>query len=93
MEDLKVLLARCKYGVSLQVNDHRDYYNTAEEALEEARGYECPPEISDPVRKIMIDTNTIITCQFFPDTPIGSYDVWHYDLDECLKECLKCLGL
>ena len=93
MDKLNKLLARCKYGVFLDVNEHRDYYETAEEKLYEASGYECPPEITDEVRKIMIDTDTIIICQFYPDTPIGSYEVWHYDLGKCLTECLKCLKL
>lgn len=93
MEKLEKLMERCKCGVFLTVNEHRDYYQTAQEKLDEARGYECPPEIDDDVRRVMTDTNTIIVCQFYPDTPIGSYEVWHYDLNKCLDECLVCVGL
>jgi len=90
-DKLKQLLAGCKCGVFLTVNEHRDYYETAEESLDEARGNECPPEIADDVRAQMIATNTIVRLQFFPHTPIGSYEIWHHDLDAALTEALACL--
>ena len=92
MNKLKELLARCKCGVFLTVNEHRDYYNTAAEALDEAKGRECPPEIEPSVEARMIETNTIVCLQFYPDTPIGSYQIWHYDIDAALDEALACLA-
>lgn len=91
IDKLAVLLSKCKCGVFLIVNAHRDYYETAEQSLKEKDGYECPPEIEDVVRRIMIETNTIIELQFYPDTPIGSYSIYHYDLDAALTEALGCL--
>jgi hypothetical protein len=92
MEKLKDLLARCKCGVFLTVNEHRDYYQTAKEALEKAQHHECPPEIEPSVLAKMIDTDTIIRLQFYPDTPIGSYDIWHHDIDAALSAALGCLA-
>lgn len=92
MEKLQKLLDKCKCGVHLTVNQHRGYYQTAEEALKEKEGYECPPEIEPEVRAAMIEKNTIIDLQFYPDTPIGSYSIYHYDLDMALDEALACLG-
>jgi len=89
MEKLQKLLDKCKYGVHLAVNQHRDYYQTAEDALKEKEGYECPPEIEPEVREIMIKKNVIIDLQFYPNTPIGSYSIYHYDLDMALDEALK----
>lgn len=91
MDKLLKLISMCKCGVYLTVNEHRDCYKTAAQELEEAKGYECPPEINESVRQKMIDTNTIITLQFYPDTPIGSYGIWHYDLEKALNESLECL--
>ena len=85
------LLSCCKCGVFLTVNEHRNYYDTAEKALMEAAGRECPPEIASEVRQRMIETDTIIALQFYPDTPIGSYEVWHYDLESTLDMALACL--
>ena len=89
-DKLKDLLARCKCGVFLTVNQHRDYYETAENTLDEAQGHECPPEIEDDVRRVMIETDTIIRIQFYPRTPSSSYEIWHHDLDAALDEALAC---
>ncbi len=90
MEKLQKLLDKCKCGVYLTVNQHRNYYQTAEEALKEKEGYECPPEIEPEVRAAMINKNVIIDLQFYPHTPIGSYNIYHYDLDMALDEALDC---
>lgn len=90
-DKLAELLARCKCGVFLTVNEHRDYYDSAETVLEEKASMECPPKIDEAVRKTMIETNTIVELQFYPDTPIGSYKVYHYDLGMALTEALECL--
>ena len=90
MNKLKELLGKCKCGVFLSINEHRDYYQTADEALKEKEDFECPPEIEPEVRKAMAETNTIIHLQFYPDTPIGSYSIYHYDLDAALDEALEC---
>lgn len=92
MEKLQKLLDKCKCGVHLTVNQHRDYYQTAEEELKEKEGYECPPEIEPEVRAVMIEKNIIIDLQFYPHTPIGSYSIYHYDLDMALDEALACFG-
>lgn len=92
MDKLKELLARCKCGVFLTVNEHRDYYNTAAQALDEAKGHECPPEIEPDVEARMVETNTIVRLQFYPDTPIGSYEIWHYDIDAALDMALNCFA-
>jgi len=92
LEKLKTLLSKCKCGVYLEVNKHRDSYESAAEILDDAEGYECPPKIAPEVKQRMIETDTIITLQFYPDTPIGFYEIWHYDLDMVLNEALKCLG-
>lgn len=66
---------------------------SAEQSLEELDCLECPPELEDSIRKTMIDTDTIIDLQFYPDTPIGSYSVYHYDIDMAIDEALECLGI
>jgi len=90
-DKLKLLLATCKAGVSIEVNNHRNVYDTAKQALADAAEHDCPPEIEDEVRQRMIDTNTIVTIHFYPTTPIGFYEVRHYDIDAALDEALECL--
>lgn len=92
MDKLKQLLDRCECGVYLNVNTHRDVYETAEQKIAQAMSMECPPEIAPEVRAEMERTNTVIELQFYPDTPIGFYTVWHHDLDAALDEALACLA-
>lgn len=92
MDKLKTLLSQCKCGVHVTINEHRNYYQPAEQALEELGSFECPPKITDEVKQKMIETNTIVNVMFFPDTPVGSYDIYHYDLDTALDEALSCLN-
>ena len=91
MDKLKELLSRCKCGVFVVVNEHRDYYQSAEQRLEELSLFECPSVITDEVRAKMVELDTIIDVQFYPDTPISSYSIYHYDLDAALDEALACL--
>ena len=91
MKKLKELLARCRCGVYLTVNEHRDSYQTAAQVISDAAGFECPPHIHPDVKARMIETDTIVVLQFYPDTPIGSYSIWHHDLDAALDAALSCL--
>jgi len=93
MEKFQQILNRCKCGVHLTINEHRDYYQSAEQRLEELDCLECPPELEDDISQTMIDTNTIIDLQFFPDTPVGSYSVYHHDLEMALNEALEYLNI
>ena len=88
MDKLMKLLARCKCGVHLTVNDHRDVYETAEQALNNLADFEIDPG----VRAKIIETETLIDLHFYPDTPVGFYKVLHYDLDAALDEALAAVG-
>lgn len=91
MDKLQKISDNCKGAVYLRINDHRNCYETVEHTLESALGYECPPQIEEKVYKAMIERDTIINLQFYPHTPIGSYDLYHYDLDLILDQALKIL--
>ena len=89
MDKLKELLARCKCGVYVQVNVHRDVYETAAQWWETQDI--CSDSLSDTppeVRAEMIRLNTVVDVQFYPHTPVGFYRVAHYDLDAALDAAL-----
>lgn len=92
MNKLQELIDRCKYSVEVSTNDHRDYFQTVEYALEEFEVCMDGVEITDEVRAKMIETNTIIAIQFYPRTSNSFYLVLHYDLDMALDQALECLG-
>tara|TARA_R110002050_G_scaffold89012_3_gene187527 strand:- start:7338 stop:7622 length:285 start_codon:yes stop_codon:yes gene_type:complete len=91
MEKLERLLSKCNSAVYLTVNEHKNCYETAKEALEQKKCLECPPDIEEKIREVMIDNNTIIHLQFYPHTPIGSYSIYHYDLEMALDEALNIM--
>ncbi len=91
-DTLQKLVNLCKCGVEVTINDHKNVYETADEWLNDQ---EWPPKqpdgLDNKVRERMIETNTVIFCQFYPDTPVGYYLVFHYDLESCLKECIDLI--
>jgi hypothetical protein len=92
MDKFKKLVQHCKCGVYLQVNAHRDVYETAKQHLEHleiARGE--PLDIPADVRKVMEDTDTIVSLQWYPRTPIGFDEVYHHDIDAAMDAALACL--
>ena len=89
MDYLKLIAERCKASVSVTINKHRDYYQSVQDAInEEADWY---GNIDEETFNKMIDTDTIVSIQFYPNTPIGFYTVHHYDLTEALKKAWEIL--
>ena len=92
MDALNILLARCKCGVYLTVNEHRDYCNTVAQRLEELDSGECPLQINDEVRAGILSSGNIVELQFYPNTPVGFHLIVHHDLGEALRLALDCIG-
>jgi hypothetical protein len=88
VDKLTTLQARCKCGIYLTINEHRDMYQTVEEAFEEHQNRGEPIDVDDDIKQQMIATNTMVRLQCYPDTPIGFYQVWHYAVDGALTEAL-----
>lgn len=90
MDKLKELVSRCKCGVSVEINGHKNVYQTAEEALDcfKAFGFHTEPA----VRARIIEADTLVEIHFYPETPVGFYKVIHYDLDAALDKALNMLG-
>jgi len=81
---MKEILSKCKCGVFFTANEHRDYYESAEKWLTGQMNDQSDiDEIGKDVWNEMIKRDTILRLQFYPDTPIGFYTVYHYDYD-CL---------
>ena len=84
MNKLKELMSLCKCGVYVYINTHRDIYcSVASELADEKSG------MDSVIYDKMIELDTIIHVQCFPDTPIGSYTVYHYDLDDAIDLAVK----
>ena len=91
MEKLQKLIEKCKGSVILYVNDHKNSYESVEELIDKLTCEGIPEKIHEDIMKKMVETDTLIDLQFYPDTPIGSYTIYHYDLDMALDEALKII--
>ena len=93
MEKLNKIYLLCKCSITISINDHRDYYQTAEQSLNEIgmMNEKLVQEIGEDVYNEMIKTNTIIHVQAYPDTPIGFYSIYHYDLESALDKTIEAL--
>lgn len=87
MDKLLKLCSLCKCGVYIEVNKYRDYYDSIEDAVNDALEDEYMN--NDMAHKILL-TGNFVNIQFYPDTPVGFYRIIHYDLELALDEALKC---
>jgi hypothetical protein len=63
-------------SLSIEFNPHAVYYETAAKWVADREAIECPPNwVSPEDRQRAIDTNCIWVCQWYPSTPVGSYEV------------------
>lgn len=90
MEKFKELMSKCKCSVSLSVNEHRDFYQSVSEHLKDC--FLDDDEISEDVLNRMIETDTIVKIYCYPDTPIGSYRVYHHDIDMAMDLMLEAVN-
>ena len=88
-DDFEWITRHCKCGVHLEVNGHRDVYQSVEEELANftADGDEAP----DDVTAEMIRQDRIVRVQAYPDTPIGHYVVLHHDIGAAVKRMREIL--
>ena len=91
MDKLKELLSKCNASVSITVNPHRDYFQSVENYIEERAliNEELIDELGQDVYEKMKKTNTVIEIQACPDTPVGWYIVFHYDIDKAVDIMLN----
>lgn len=94
MNKLAQIQQKCKCSISITINRHKNYYQTIQEGIDDANqilnSSGCEPLSKQMVNK-MIEHNTIIDLQFYPNTPVGSYSIYHYDLEKALDEALEIL--
>lgn len=74
-----------KCSLELTHNKHRDYYQTAAEAIAERESHGCPPDWKDEeAKQRAIATDEIWELHWYPDTPIGFHAIYAPTLEELL---------
>lgn len=87
MEKLIKLQKLCKADIRIEINTHRGVYEGVKEHIYQ----EELEEIEKSVLNKMIETDTLIRIQFYPNTPTSFITVFHYDLEKALDESLKII--
>lgn len=83
------IIEKCKCGIYLQINKHKDVYESPEQAIEEFKIW--GDEIDKELENRMIEENQIYRLQFYPETPVGFYVVYGTSLDEVVEKAKECL--
>ena len=91
MDQLKELMSLCKCSLEISINDHRDVYEDVDEYLSNYHFQGDKIDIEKEILYEMIETNTIINIIVYPSTPIGFYNVFHYDLEKALDLVINAI--
>lgn len=90
MNKLNELISKCRGSFVLEVNNHKDYYLTAEVYLtEHLDNLKLLDNVEKEVYNKIIEKNNIVEIQFYPENAISFYTLLHYDLDKAIDECLS----
>lgn len=87
---LQRIVDGCKTSVHVNVNDHRSVYATVQKWLEDI-GVD-DEDVSPEVRAEMIRLDRTVQIFMYVNTPVGSYVIYHHDLELALDEALKVLA-
>ena len=90
---LEEIISKCKGAVFLTVNEHKNYYITVEQRLKELkdRGEDLEEDLEEEVYNKILEKDSLIELHFYPRTAIGSYLIYHYDINKALEKALKIL--
>lgn len=88
MDKLSEIIKRCKCGVYLTVNEHRDVYQSVEDFIKEQNNRR-ENTIDEDLAKRLIEADAVYALQFYPDTPVGFYLIYGPSLDEVLDQALE----
>ena len=94
MEQLTKIIAACKCSVNLTINGHKDYYESVPDYFNNKPWLvDDKEEISKEVFDKMVEHDTIVELQIYPDTPVGFYKIYHHDLEQAIDEAMEILKI
>lgn len=82
-EKLVWIAENAKCGLYLTHNQHKDYYETAERYIKDR---EWEDEVADGALEKIIERDEVWELQVYTRTPIGSYRLLHWNLEDLVNE-------
>lgn len=90
---LRKLTQKCKFSVSITVNQHRDYHESVQQYMNNlVLSNAADMEDFADVLPEMIAKDTIIDIHFYPETSVGYFNIYHHDLIEALRIAVEQIG-
>lgn len=94
MNKLNELISLCKGSVTIEINNHKDIYlSVVDYLIDNSHQFETEltKYVGEKILNKMIELNTIVEIQIYPNNSVSFYKIFHYDLDLALDEALKCI--
>jgi hypothetical protein len=91
MEALKELFSLCKGSVTVSYNEHKDSYRDVEAWVEAMNLINVLEDEDQDVLAICAERDDLVNVVAYPDTPIGFYNCYHYDVEEAVKTVIKAI--
>lgn len=91
MNKLQELLTLCKCGVSININDYRNAYESVENAINTIETIIEEPLEPETISG-MIETQNVIEIHCYPFTPISSITVYHYNIELAIEEMINAIN-
>lgn len=88
IDKLQELISK-SHTVSLEVNDHKGGYETVEEYLSSDWHKDLLEDTPKEIYDKMIELNTIIELQVYPENSVGFYKLYHWNLEQIVTLALK----
>ncbi len=89
MTPISELLSLCKAEVLIEMNEGKNCYLSAADFLSENEDWK--EETGEEIWQAMIEKNVVISIQAYPNTPVGFYRIYHYDIDKAIDKMIEVL--
>lgn len=90
IEKLNALIKMCKGSISIDINPHRDNYDSIQEYLLRCEIDEDPEykfSLNNPDLYLQIlEKNQLIDISAYPNAPVGFYTFYHYDFEQAIDK-------
>ena len=92
MDKLQQLFASCNGEVIVYYNGHKGNYQSVDEYINDWDEGNERKDITMEVYAEMVDRNTVIALQVYPNNPMSFYLIFHCDLEKAAVLALNMLG-
>lgn len=90
VNNIDKLINMCKGEVYISINEHRNCYESVEEFLKTYLNFDsddiCAEVVAECIRK-----DTLVQIMAFPDTPVASYKLCHYNVHDAIEQMITII--